>query len=180
MRRNDDRRAEVREAFLATRRYASLKTGVTRSRVARRWRRSERASEQQNASSSQRFTSTPCHVLPPILHLGPPLILKSSSITDPSSNPTWPLTHLSRRNQRSPHQYVPVSERPSPKTAASLSSRNSPQRMPVTNAQTIPPARSLPLITITALSQNSLFTRTSLATNTPTKKNTVASWRLPQ
>ena len=129
--------------------------------------------------------------LAPKVGLNSVLHLPSRPSLDPqlrSSFPT-PSVHQPRSpspifavTAKKPSQYVPVSEQATTKTTTSVNPLETPQgyfRPLIT--PTIPLARSSPLITITALSQNSLFTRLSLATNTPhIKQNTVASQGLPQ
>lgn len=94
----------------------------------------------------------------------------SQFISNPAvPNPRSPSTHLRRHRQEA----QPIC--PSPRTSHKQNDHirepfETPQgyfRSPI--APTIPVARSSPLTTITALSQNSLFTRPSLATNTPPK-----------
>lgn len=122
------------------------------------------------ARSSRRFTSTPSHVLPPILHLDPPLILKFVVHHRPVVQP-----HMAADPSLPSQPKKPSPIRPSLRTTQSQNGQvlilpKLPTALrPSTNTQTIPPTRSSPLITIAALSQNSLFTKPSLATNTPPK-----------
>ena len=89
--------------------------------------------------------------------------LNSSSTPNPSS--TLPT--------KKPPVYVPLSKRPLPNAP-----RNSLKVWSPLITPTISFARSSPLITVTALSQNSLFTTLSSSITTATKANTVASPRL--
>ena len=104
-----------------------------------------------------------------VLHLQSPINPQFVVHAKPSSpNPAKPLTHLPGPSQEPPIRpslRTTRSQTTTPATPLKLSTGYS--RSLITPI--IPPARSSPIITFTALSQNSLFTRPSLATNTPPK-----------